>query len=101
MTGGSFPRSFPSPGTETSICVGGFTDMTTDYWFSGGPPNGNATTTVGSTCQLQVVPLYIHGQTVPGFPTCIGARPGMGLLNAERFRHPYGAPTIHVSSEWS
>jgi hypothetical protein len=30
---------------------------------------------------------------------CAGARPGMGLLNAERFRHPYGAPTIHVSSE--
>ena len=29
---------------------------------------------------------------------CTGDRPGMGLLNAERFRHPYGAPTIHVSS---
>ena len=24
---------------------------------------------------------------------CTGARAGMGLLNAERFRHPYGAPT--------
>jgi hypothetical protein len=32
---------------------------------------------------------------------CSGARPGMGLLNAEQFRHPYGAPTIHVSSEAS
>jgi hypothetical protein len=32
---------------------------------------------------------------------CTGARPGMGPLNAERFRHPYGAPTIHVSSEAS
>jgi hypothetical protein len=32
---------------------------------------------------------------------CAGARPGMGMLNAERFRHPYGAPTIHVSSEAS
>jgi hypothetical protein len=30
---------------------------------------------------------------------CSGARPGMGLLNAEQFRYPYGAPTIHVSSE--
>ena len=30
---------------------------------------------------------------------CKGARPGLGLLNAERFRHPYGAPAIHVSSE--
>src|SRR5262249_877892 len=32
---------------------------------------------------------------------CKGSRPGIGLLNAERFRHPYGAPTIHVSSEAS
>jgi hypothetical protein len=32
---------------------------------------------------------------------CTGAQPGMGLLNAERFRHPYGTPTIHVSSEAS
>jgi hypothetical protein len=32
---------------------------------------------------------------------CTGASPGIGMLNAERFRHPYGAPTIHVSSEAS
>jgi hypothetical protein len=32
---------------------------------------------------------------------CAGASPGIGMLNAERFRHPYGAPTIHVSSEAS
>ncbi|MGA7865861.1 MAG: hypothetical protein WA709_05155 [Stellaceae bacterium] len=30
---------------------------------------------------------------------CAGARPGMAMLNAEGFRHPYGAPTIHLSSE--
>ncbi|HJU19638.1 MAG TPA: hypothetical protein VJ770_24555, partial [Stellaceae bacterium] len=30
---------------------------------------------------------------------CAGAQPGMGLLNAERFREPYGAPAIHVASE--
>ena len=30
---------------------------------------------------------------------CTGERPGMGLLNAERFRNPRGAPTIHMSSE--
>jgi hypothetical protein len=29
---------------------------------------------------------------------CEGAHPGMGLLNAEQFRTPYGAPTIHVAS---
>jgi hypothetical protein len=32
---------------------------------------------------------------------CAGGRPGLGLLNAERFRNPYGTPTIHVSSEAS
>jgi hypothetical protein len=32
---------------------------------------------------------------------CTGERPGIGLLNAERFRNPYGAPVIHVSSEAS
>jgi hypothetical protein len=29
---------------------------------------------------------------------CAGDRPGMGLLNAERFREPYGAAAVHVSS---
>jgi hypothetical protein len=30
---------------------------------------------------------------------CRGVEPGMGLLNAEQFREPYGAPAIHVGSE--
>jgi hypothetical protein len=29
---------------------------------------------------------------------CAGDRPGLGLLNAEQFRHPYGAPAVQVSS---
>jgi len=28
---------------------------------------------------------------------CKGVNPGMGLLNAEQFRAPYGAPAIHVA----
>jgi hypothetical protein len=32
---------------------------------------------------------------------CAGERPGLGLLNAERFRNSYGAPAIQVSSEAS
>lgn len=28
---------------------------------------------------------------------CRGVNPGMGLLNAEQFRTPYGAPAIHVA----
>jgi hypothetical protein len=30
---------------------------------------------------------------------CEGESPGLALLNAEKFRDPYGAPAIHVSSE--
>lgn len=30
---------------------------------------------------------------------CAGQSPGMALLNAERFRDPFGAPTIHISGE--
>src|ERR1700730_17323621 len=75
MTGGSFPRSFLIPGTDTSIRVGGFTDMTIDYWLSGGPANGNITTTVGASGQLSVIPLDIHGQTVPGFPAMANLLP--------------------------
>jgi hypothetical protein len=29
---------------------------------------------------------------------CVGPNPGMALLNAEKFREPFGMPTIHVSS---
>ncbi len=29
-----------------------------------------------------------------------GANPGLGLLNAEQFRTPYGAPAVHVSTEF-
>lgn len=30
---------------------------------------------------------------------CQGQHPGMGLLNAEQFNSPYGAPAIHIASE--
>jgi len=64
--------------------------MTIDYWLSGGPANGNVTTTVGASGQLNVVPLDIHGQTVPGFPT-------PGNLGAGNTAHSRG----HVYSESS
>src|SRR5947208_16622793 len=39
IVGGSFPRSFLIPGTDTSIRVGGFIDETGVYYFTGGNPN--------------------------------------------------------------
>src|SRR6202035_1953763 len=67
---GSFPRSSLIPGTDTSIRVGVFIDETLDYYFVGGQPNGNQTTTVGVTGQLESAPLNTHAlTTAPGFPT--------------------------------
>ena len=44
--GGSFPRSFLVPGTDTSIRVGGQIIVNVVHWFNGGNPN---TTTASST----------------------------------------------------
>src|SRR5579863_7320764 len=39
---GSFPRSFLIPGTDTSIQIGGYVDLSASYYFSGGGNNANA-----------------------------------------------------------
>src|SRR5487761_691205 len=70
MVGGSFPRSFLIPGTDTSIRVGGFASEVLDYWLQNGPANGVQTTTVGVNGQETSQPLDVKGgQTVPGYPT--------------------------------
>jgi Porin subfamily len=58
MMGGSFPRSFLIPGTDTSIRVGGEIRMNVLYWFNGGNPNqGNPSTNGGTTGQLNSIGL--------------------------------------------
>ena len=42
MVGGSFPRSFLIPGTDTSIRVGGFADLTIDYYLQNGTAQRHA-----------------------------------------------------------
>ncbi|HVB18019.1 MAG TPA: hypothetical protein VNF04_15880, partial [Stellaceae bacterium] len=39
---GSFPRSFLIPGTDTSIQIGGYVDLSASYFFSAGGNNSNA-----------------------------------------------------------
>jgi hypothetical protein len=66
MAGGSFPRSFLIPGTETSIRVGGFVDVTGLYYLQGansGNP-GLPSTNAGQNGNLNSVP--IGQQFVPG-----------------------------------
>jgi Porin subfamily len=59
IIGGSFPRSFLIPGTDTSIRVGGFIDVSPNYWLQGantaipGTPSSNA----GQNGNLNSVPL--------------------------------------------
>jgi hypothetical protein len=65
LVGGSFPRSFLIPGTDTSIRVGGFADLTMDYWLQNGNPNGAQSTTVSENGNLLSMALDVHGQTVP------------------------------------
>ncbi|MFL5268439.1 MAG: DcaP family trimeric outer membrane transporter, partial [Stellaceae bacterium] len=66
LIGGSFPRSFLIPGTDTSIRVGGFVDISGLYFLQGantgnpGSPSSNA----GQNGNLNGVP--IGPQFVPG-----------------------------------
>ena len=78
--GGSFPRSFLIPGTDTSLRVGGNVTTTAYYWFSGGPVNTNTNqTSPGNNGQTASTPLDWHGQLVPGFAA--GGLGGPGPLS--------------------
>ena len=68
--GGSFPRSFLIPGTDTSIRIGGTANEVLDYWIQGGSPNGNPTTDLGTNGQAGSAPLNFKSfSTASGFPT--------------------------------
>jgi len=61
MAGGSFPRSFLIPGTDTSLRVGGEIRMNVSWWLNGGnaqaSPQGSNN---GPTGQTDSAPLNIH-----------------------------------------
>jgi hypothetical protein len=64
--GGSFPRSFLIPGTDTSIRIGGFIDLTGQYFLQGGNTGnpGTPSSNAGQNGNLNGVPV---GQMfVPG-----------------------------------
>jgi hypothetical protein len=66
----------------------------------------------GSGAEIEVVALSPHAVYSPDYEAlrrdqrhaaliivCAGARPGLALLNAERFRTPFGAPAVQVPSD--
>src|SRR5712671_8203137 len=89
MAGGSFPRSFLIPGTDTSIRVGGQITEVLDYWLQNGPANGIQSTTLSTNGNLQGQTLDIHGQAIPGLTvgqagvTAVPGRPGFGTPPAQ------------------
>ncbi len=89
LAGGSFPRSFLIPGTDTSIRVGGQITEVLDYWLQNGPANGIQSTTLSTNGNLQGQSLDIHGQIVPGLTvgqagvTAVPGRPGFGAPPAQ------------------
>ena len=69
IAGGSFPRSFLIPGTDTSIRVGGFIDLTGLYFLQGansGNP-GTMSSNSGQNGNLNAVPL--NGVSSPASAT--------------------------------
>ena len=69
-----------------------------------GPVGGGASIAVAELSPRVVYsPEYQQPASRPGHDAlaivCNGEQPGLGLLNAERFREPYGAPAIHVASK--
>jgi hypothetical protein len=78
LIGGSFPRSFLIPGTDTSIRVGGFIDLTGLYFFQGansGNP-GTMSSNSGQNGNLNTVP--IRPQVVPGLGNVVSTQTSRG-----------------------
>jgi hypothetical protein len=101
-TGGSFPRSFLIPGTDTSIRISGQITEILDYWMSGGPPNGSPqTTTVGVNGQLHSLPLGSGGAGARG-NGIFQQSPRESKLSVEtRTPTPWGEARTFMEFDWA
>ncbi len=107
MAGGSFPRSFLVPGTDTSLRVGGEISEVFDYWFNGGNPNTTPqNSTVGDTGQLESIPLHVH--TAAGNParsrgnSIFWQTPRQSKLNIEtRTPTAWGEARTFMEFDWA
>jgi hypothetical protein len=114
LAGGSFPRSFLIPGTDTSIRVGGFVDLTGLYFLQGANNSnpGTPTSNSGQNGNLNAIPL---GQiNIPGLgPTAQSANhsrgngvftmsPQQSRLNVEtRTPTAWGESRTFLEFDWS
>jgi hypothetical protein len=68
IVGGSFPRSFLIPGTDTSIRVGGFIDLTGLYFLNGANSGNPGTPSSNSGQNGNLNSLPVGQMFVPGLP---------------------------------
>ncbi|HEY5316278.1 MAG TPA: DcaP family trimeric outer membrane transporter, partial [Pirellulales bacterium] len=93
LAGGSFPRSFLIPGTDTSIRVGGFVDITALDFLTGGgnTPGSNNSSNAGQNGNLHSMP--VGEAFVPGAP-------GGGII-AQSKAHSKGNGVFEFSPQQS
>ena len=102
MVGGSFPRSFLIPGTDTSIRVGGEIREVLDYFFDGGNANQGTpwNTTVGDNGQAQAIPLT--ATTRAKGHSIFGQSPRESKLNVEtRTPSAWGEVRSFLEFDWA
>jgi hypothetical protein len=84
MMGGSFPRSFLIPGTDTSIRVGGEARMNALYWLDGGPALGNShQTNPGNTGTVNVAALSDSGAARARTDNTLHMSPAQSKISVE------------------
>ena len=112
MAGGSFPRSFLIPGTDTSLYIGGEIREVVAYFISGGSPNSSPqAATIGATGLAEGIPLNIHVPVPIGTATAVArARsdaiflqtPGQSRLSVEtRTPTGWGEARTLMQFDWS
>jgi hypothetical protein len=84
MMGGSFPRSFLIPGTDTSIRVGGEARMNVLYWLNGSPALGNShQTNPGNTGTVNVAALSDSGAARSRTDNVLHMSPAQSKISVE------------------
>jgi len=103
IIGGSFPRSFLIPGTDTSIRVGGQIQVNTDYWITGGNPHTSPqSANAGSTGQLAAIPLSRSGAAASVGHANFNITPGFTKINVEtRTPTAWGEARTFIEFDWS
>jgi hypothetical protein len=103
VVGGSFPRSFLVPGSDTSIRVGGRIQVNTTYWIYGGNPHTSPQTgNSGSVGQAAPVSLSRSGPAAAVGHSNFNITPQLSRTNIEtRTPSAWGDARTFIEFEFS